>query len=238
MPTPLIGAGITAAAGYLSSRNSNKAQEQLTGQQQGLVNEQTSLSRLLRGQGEKTFNMSAPAYGAGLNFYKTLVYGGPGALRQQMSGENSLTNQVYQGAKMGLDRSGMRGGVGDQAKAALDRQRAGQIAGVIPGIRENAASKLLSGGISGMNTSTGMGGAGVTGYGNAGMTYANMANNLEAQQRRKDQQWGDLGASLSEILGPWLMNYKGGGGGKKPNAGRGGYVPRVLPPGSTSTRPQ
>lgn len=175
--------------------------------QQNLAAQQTDLGNLLKGQGQQTFNMSSPAYNTGLNFYRTLVMGGPQALRQQMSTENSLVNQAYSGAKLGLEHSGIRGGVGDQARAALERQRTGQLASIVPQMRSDAASKLMQGGLSGMGAAQGFGGSAVTGLGNAGLSYANMANNEQARVQQNQGLWTSLGGGLASLL------LGGGGGG-------------------------
>lgn len=239
MPAPVIAAGISAAPAAIAAlKGGGDEQKQNMAAQTGLAQEQTALGRLLRGQSQKMFGMSAPAYNQGLSYFKTLVQGGPGALRQLMSSENTLTNQTYNSAKMGLDRAGVRGGVGDQMKAQLDRDRAAQTAGMVPGMRYGAAEKLMSGGMGGLSAAQGLGGSAVTGLGNAGLTYASMGNTYDAQSARNERNWGGMGDAIGRILLPYLLNYqgKGGAGGstQAPAGGGtpyryGGYVPRTLP---------
>lgn len=189
-----------------------------------LAAQQTDLGNLLKGQGQRVFNMSAPAYNTGLNFFRTLVTGGPQALRQQMSTENSLVNQVYSGAKLGLEHSGMRGGTGDQARAALERQRTSQLAGMVPSMRSGAAEKLMQGGLSGFGASQGFGSSAVTGLGNAGLSYASMANNEQARSQANQGLWTSLGGGLASLL-------MGGGGG----GALGGLLSKLLGGAPNST---
>lgn len=229
---PIVAAGVMAASQYASSRKSSAEKDNMAAQTD-LARTQTSLGNLLRGQSQKTFNMSAPAYNTGLNYYRTLVQGGPGALRQLMSSENSLTQQAYEGAKMGLDRAGVRGGVGEQAKAQLTRDRAAATAGMVPGMRYGAAEKLMSGGMGGMSTAQGFASGANAGYGNAGMTYASLGNTYDAQSARNARLWEGLGGSLGKILLPYLLNSGGGGA-----SGAGGGSPYRYAPRTFSSGPR
>jgi hypothetical protein len=208
MPQAAMVGAMAAPAIISAFKGQSNEEKNLMKANTGLAVEQTALGRLLRGQGERLFGMSAPAYNQGLGFYKNLIAGGP-ALTQQMGVENSLTQQAFDSAKRGLEQAGIRGGVGEQAKADLLRQKAATTAGMVPFMRSGAAERLMSGGLGGLGTSAGFGGAAVSGLGNAGMTYASLMNNMQTDRARSDRMWSELGGSLGQILLPYLLNYKG-----------------------------
>jgi hypothetical protein len=119
--------------------------------------------------------------------------------------------EFYRGATNQANRT-LRGGRRDYAVAELKRQQAGQLAGMLPAARANAARGIADVGgtaLSGGSSFAGMGGdlASQGAYINSGLF--NQATQLRNQQGEGGKTWGNLLYDVASAL-PW--GKKAGGG--------------------------
>lgn len=193
---------------------SQAAQKQLTGAAAPLLEQGTQMNR----QGGDYLGQAG-------NYYKGIL-GNRSQAQAALAPEMTTALEYYRGAGNKAKRT-LTGGTRDMAVAELDRQKVGQLAGMLPAARREAAE-----GLTGVGGTALQGGTALTGQG-AGLfdTSARIgsqnfqnATTLYNQSQKGGQSWG--GAIFDIIKGG-----AGGGGGKKGGGGGlpAGYVPPVSP---------
>lgn len=108
----------------------------LTGAQQGA----TQLGQA----GTSLFDQSQQTLAGPTSYYSALLGGDRAKMALATAGPRASITDNYRGAERGLERSGVRGAVGDLAKAELSRDRAGQIASLTAGVQPGAAGALTN----------------------------------------------------------------------------------------------
>lgn len=140
---------------------------------------------------------------AASQFFNTLLHGSRSQMSQATAGPRGAITDVYSGAERGLERSGVRGAEKDVASGELQRQKAGQIAGLTTGVQPGAANALSQ--IGGQQSST----AGSL-FGNAGNIYARLLGEANANRLYADQQGMIAGNTYGNLAGSILAAYLGG----------------------------
>ena len=170
----------------------------------------------LAGQGQGDLSQAS-------QYYRNIL-GNRQAARESLAPEMNTAMDFYRGATSSANRN-LRGGKRDYAVADLKRQQAGQLAGMLPAARANAAQGIAGVGgtaLQGGSSFAGMGGdlASQGAYINSGLF--NQATQIKQQEQEGGKGWGSL---LYDIAGklPWgKMGGGGGGGGWTPVADSGG----------------
>lgn len=196
MPALIVPAIMAASSAYGAYKThkaasaAQKASEAQMGAASGVAGRQEERSNQL-------FGMGLPQIGAAGNYWQTLLGGNRAAMAQATAGPRGAITDQFRGAERSLERSGLRGGVADLAKAELSRDRASQISGLTTGVQPGAAANLA-----GLGTS--LIGGGTQNLSGAGNLFGNLAGlgqrNAEFQQGRSDEASAGFGRSLFELL--------------------------------------
>lgn len=211
----LIMAGASAAGTYGAGKIGKSAQKnamQRTPEELALITSQKGLADQMGQQGRQLFSAGVPAVRSTLDYYQSLLSGDRQARMNAVSGEAQDTAEAYSGADRAVSQR-LRGGERDQALAENSREKAGQIARLVTGVRPMAA-----GATGDLGTRLIGAGAGLSGQGAS--IGANLLGN-ESQNRQFGVQAGqnaagDASESFGRLLGmfaPSIMGMKVGGGG-------------------------
>lgn len=208
---PLAKVGITAGAGLLGKLFGRKSKDQKTAMETTAAGGQalTQAAGPMLQQGAGLGRQGAGYLENAGNYYRNIL-GDRTAARESLAPEMSTALDFYRGAENKAKRT-LRGGSRDYATAELDRQKVGQLAGMVPAARANAASAL--GGLGG--TAIG-GGTGLSGTAGNLLTQASTIGNTQfnqANQIREQEKAG--GAAAGGLLHDILGGLGGGKGGKK-----------------------
>lgn len=131
---PLIGSAI----GLFGGRNVGGP----SGLEKAMMSSGQAAGGQLVRQGTQLTATGRPLLDKASNYYQTILSGSRGAQQQLLAPEIGQITDTYRGAERGLERSGVRGPARDVATAELARDRAGAIAGLIPGLRPMAAAQI------------------------------------------------------------------------------------------------
>jgi hypothetical protein len=196
-----VGVGGSLLGNWLGNKSAQSAMQRTPEEMQALAGGQQAAA----GLGQQGANLT----GAGMqnvsgasNYWRTLLNGSRPAMAQATAAPRAAITEQYRGAERGLERSGVRGGVGDLARAELSRDRAGKIAGLTTGVQPMAAEQL--GGLG--TTLTGQGTAALIG---GGRTWADLLN-AGANNRMFGQQ---VGSQTASGIGGGIWDLLSGGGG-------------------------
>jgi len=215
----------SAGAAYLGKKLSGPSKEQRAGMEAtaqagprlnaagGTMLQQGSG---LAGQGAGYLQQAGQYYGN--------IMGNRRAATEALAPETTTALEYYRGAGNKTKRT-MTGGSRDMAVAELDRQKVGQLAGMLPAARRAAAEGLGNIGGTAISGGTGMTGQAADLYGTAadiGGQQFQQASDIRAQQQAGGKSWGGAAYDI-------LQNTKGGGKkGKKPPIPSSSYSPNLL----------
>lgn len=173
----------------------------------------------LTGQGTGYLQEGARSLAPAASYYGNILSNRRGA-RESLAPEMTTALDFYKGAQNKTART-MRGGSRDYASAELDRQKVGQMAGMLPAARANAAQGAANvggayGGMGGtaMNAGANATGQGVNAASNAAYVNSglfNQATGLQQQQGEGGKAWGSLLFDIAKNM-PWGKGKTGGGG--------------------------
>jgi hypothetical protein len=167
---------------------------QRTPQELQAMNSVSALARLISGQGSGLYNVGSPAYAEALNYYKQLLSGNKQAVTAAIAPNAQAVNEIYKGAANSAAAGPLRGGAREQQSAELERQRAGQIAGLPQQAIQNAAAQAGSLGLSGAQAGSQQEQAGAGLYGQ--LASAEQQNRQQAISQSQNQQQIGLNATL------------------------------------------
>jgi hypothetical protein len=126
------------------------------------------------------------------NYYQTLLNGNRAAMAQATAAPRAQLQEAYRGAKTGLAQSGIRGAAKDVLAGNLERQGAGQIAGLTTGVQPAAATALG-------NLGTEMSKTAAPLYGTAGNIYSQLLNNSSYNKQQAMQEGGKAGSAAGKL---------------------------------------
>lgn len=206
---PLIAAGIGAGGSIYAAHEARAGQQDANAASAPLIGAQTSLAQQQQRQGAQQFNFGFPLLQRSASYYGSLLNGNRASVTSTLAPTVSQINQTYSGASRNLDR--MAPGAGrDEARAELDRQRAGQVGGLPLQARQGAAASLMGLGESAVGGGTGA-------LGSASSIYGQLIGANQTQQNINNQQDYQLGQNLSQIIGQFLQAYQQRQGGSIAN---------------------
>jgi hypothetical protein len=105
--------------------------------------EQMALSRQLGGRGDQLWGVGLPALQQSSNYYGQIL-GSRAGMRQAVAPEVAGINDLYKGARKGIEAGNLTGADKELAAAETNKQRVGQIGSLYPTARANAAGNLAS----------------------------------------------------------------------------------------------
>ncbi len=204
---PLIATGISVVGGAIGKKKDSNRQQAQQAQTQVPLAGMQQAGQTAFGQGQQLYGFGMPRLNQAASYYSTLLNGNRAAMTQAIQPEIAGITDTYRGAERSLERSGVRGAQRDVAQAELARSRAGQIGGLLGGVRPMAAQALGQLGQFGVSQ-------GQQGIGSAGTIYGNMLSGLTGQRQigleeRKygDEQsgalWGNIGKLITDGYGAW-----------------------------------
>lgn len=174
----------------------------MTGTQQS-AQQVGAMAPPLMKQGAALTGQGAGTLGAAGDYYKNILSNRQSA-RESLAPEMQGALAYYKGAENKTQRT-MRGGSRDYAQAELERQKTGQLAGMLPAARAMAAQGAT--GVGGAQTGAGaaasgqgVNAAGTAGYINSGLF--NQASQLQQQQQEGGKGWGSLLYDAASAM-PW-----------------------------------
>lgn len=202
--SPYIASGVASLIGRKASGPTKEQKQamQTTSAAQGQL---TGAAAPLLGQGMQTAQQGARYLGDAGRYYQGIL-GSRSQAQASLAPEMTTALEYYRGAGNKARRT-LTGGTRDMALAELDRQKVGQLAGMVPAARRAAAE-----GITGVGGTAMQGGTALTGQG-AGLydTAARIASEQFGQAgelRRQAQEGGKTwGGTVFDIL----KNTTGGG---------------------------
>jgi hypothetical protein len=127
------------------------------------------------------------------SYYQTLLNGNRAAMAQATAAPRAQLQEAYRGAATGLAQSGIRGAAKDVLAGNLQRQGAGQIAGLTTGVQPAAATALGALGSDMAKTAAPL-------YGTAGNIYSNLLNNGLYNRQQAMAEGSKTGAAAGKLV--------------------------------------
>lgn len=220
---PWLIKGGAALGGTLLGRKAQSSAMQRSPEEQAALTGAQQAAGTLTQQGQTLTNLGLPALNQSTDYYQTLLRGSRPAMAVATAGPRAAINDQYRGAERGLERSGLRGATRDLAAAELNRQRAGQVAGLTTGVQPYAADAL---------NRTGMG---LVGQGTSALSsVGNIWSDLLGQGARNRMYARGEGENFGKSMGSLIFDILSGTIGKSkapsttPVPGAGGFNPPLL----------
>lgn len=209
----IIKGGSAIAGSLLGKKLSGPSKEQQAGMTgaQNAINTLGSYAQPLMSQGFGMAQRGGQNLDAATNYYMG-VMGNRGQALSHLAPEISNTLDFYRGSAGKIGRN-LQGGSRDYALAELERQKVGQIAGLVPAARRTAAEGLgdLGGRYGALGSAfTGQGLSAAGGAANASTQLFGMANDIQKQQAEGGKT---MGGFIYDILKSSPLGKMGGGGG-------------------------
>lgn len=224
---PLIAQGVGALVGHFAGKKATSAAQKRSDEENVSLEggQETGAEALSAGTG--LMKQGRPMIADAGNYYKTLLHGNRAAMGLATAAPRASITDSYRGAARNLDQSGIRGAAKDVHAGELNRQRAGQIAGLTTGVQPAAAEAL--GNLGTETTRTG-----VPLYNTAGNVYTNLlgqgSNNRQYARREGENTGAAIGSLIRDVGGLAAKRWPGGGGGAQgPGPWRTGQVYPPLP---------
>lgn len=203
---PLIATGVSAVAGHFAAKKAQAAAGQRSPEELAALSGVSGAASNLTRQGQGLTTAGMPAVQGATNYWSTLLHGNRSQMSLATAGPRAALTDQYRGAERGLERSGVRGGVGDLARAELSRQRAGQIGSLTTGVQPGAAGELG-------NLGTNLVGQGTSALQGVGDLYGGLLN--QGYQNRVYAR--DQGQQSGKAIGSLIFDVlKGTAGAKWP----------------------
>ena len=145
MPPAVAAAGITAGAGLLGNFLNRPSSQDRAAQsaQTNALNAQTGLADMMRRLTQNQMDLTGPAYAQGLRHFQDILGGSRAAMSAATLPERRAIGDAYRGSETYINRN-LTGASRQREQGELARERAGRLSDLIPGMRGQAASTLLS----------------------------------------------------------------------------------------------
>lgn len=177
----------------------------------------SELARNLGAQGQNLYNVGSPAYAKAMGYYNQILSGDKGAVTQAIAPEAEMLAEFGNAQQKSIETSGLRGGARDTALAETGRSSAGQIAGLIPQARKDAAAAAAGHGLAGAQAGAGIQQGAANTYSGllgsaqesrqfgadlqAKIAFGMRSGDLEAAKLDLERYLGEKGLGLQELLG-------------------------------------
>ena len=211
---PFIAKGAASlGAALFGKKLSGPSKEQKAGMQgaQQATDVLSSYSRPLMSTGMQFARQGDRSLGQATDYYSGILGGDRSKIMAHMSPEIGGVLDAYRGSERSIGRN-LRGGSRDYALAELSRQKAGQVAGLIPQARRNAAEAMGDLGQTYLAGGTTFTGQGVNTAANA----AGAANQLYGMASHLQDQQAEGGRTMGSFIYDILQGGGGGSGGGAP----------------------
>jgi hypothetical protein len=167
-------------------------------------------------QGQQFTQQGGQTLGAAGDYYRNIL-SNRGAARESLAPEMSTALDFYRGAERKTERE-MRGGSKDYALAELQRQKVGQLAGMLPAARRSAAEGAAGVGGTFLGYGGQQAGMGANLLGQS-LGGQNMLFNQAGAIQQQQQEGGDvMGRFIFDILNSGMGKF--GGGKRSPTVNR------------------
>lgn len=184
----------SAIYSHYKNKKANKVQQTAMEGNQALA----AQAPQLMDQGKGYLREAAQTLQPAAQYYQNIL-GSRQAATTALAPETTTALEYYRGAE-GKTRRTMVGGARDTALAELDRQKVGQIAGLLPAARRGAAEGAGQiGSIYG-----GLGGQSMQGGFYAGMAGNNAFNQAQTQKGNTAESANAWGKLAADALGAWM----------------------------------
>lgn len=211
---PWIAKGAALLGGHLAAKKAQSSAMKRTPEEQVALGGAQQAGGELAQTGTALTQSGVEATTPAQNYYSTLLHGNRALQSQATAAARGGITDTYTGAERGLEKSGVQGAARDVAAGELQRQKAGQIAGLVTGVQPGAAAALGQMGAE----QTSQGGQRTS---SAGSLYANllpqgMQNRMYGRQEG-EKAGSSIGGFLFDVLSSGLGGKKGGVGGLLPS---------------------
>lgn len=209
---PYIASGVGSLIGKKMSKPS-KQQQQAIDTTSASQKQLSGAAAPLLQQGQQTATQGAGYLGDAGRYYQGIL-GNRSQATASLAPEMNTAMEFYRGAGNKAKRT-LTGGTRDMAVAELDRQKVGQLAGMLPAARRSAAEGITDVGgtaMSGGTSMTGQGAGLLESAANIGSQQFQNATQLRDQAQKGGSSWG---GAMFDIVKSIPMGGKGGKGGNK-----------------------
>lgn len=218
----MIGSHFAGKAAKKSAMQLTPEEQQYYANSSGAAAGAKALGDTSATQSGKLFDTGMPAVSQATNYYSTLLRGNRAQMTQAVAPEAAGINDTYAGASRAIEHGGARGAARDQAVGEIAREKAGKVAGLIGGVRPQAAAALANTGLSTVSEGSRAAGTASSAYGNVGSIYGNLIGNRGADRQSANTAGeaasSSIGALTAQVLKTY-SNYRAGSGGSKSPAG-------------------
>lgn len=206
---PWIASGIGSLLGKKTSGPSKQQNAAMTANTQAITGLQNAATPFLQRGGAMADQGMGYLNNAG-QYYRQIL-GSRQAANAALAPETASVLDYYRGAEGKTQRT-LRGGSRDYALAELDRQKVGQIAGMVPLARRDAAAQIGNLGGTALSAGAAYGGEGGNLLMGAGQLTGDMFRNATTLENQANQGGKAWGGAIFDIVKSLPM---GGGKSKK-----------------------
>jgi hypothetical protein len=225
----IAGTELARHAQSSAMKRSPEEQTALTGAQGSATGLQQGGQSLVK-QGQSTVESGLNTLQQPTNYWSKLLGGNRASMAQATAAPRGAITDIYRGAERGVERSGVRGAARDVQKGELNRQRAGQIAGLTTGVQPAAAESLANIGAGTASLGGQLSGQGGSMMGAGGNIFSNLLGQGQANRQygraEGEKAGGGIGSFLFDIIRG--ISGKGGGGGMTDKVGKIGDIPGLF----------
>lgn len=205
---PWIVKGGALLGGFLGGRKAQSSAQQRSPEELAALGGAQAAGSGLLTSGTQLTQAGLPGAQQAASYYSTLLGGNRAQMSEAVAGPRGAITDQYRGAERGLERSGIRGAQGDLARAELNRQRVGQIAGLTTGVQPMAAAGLA-------DLGTNLVSQGGQRQAAAGSLYGSLLGQGAANRIYARGEGEKAGTSIGSFLFDILSRFGGKGGGDK-----------------------
>ena len=199
-------AASAAASAYSAHKQGQLAEGQLA-QQQGVLDQQTALSKRLGGYAADSYEMSKPALQQAMNYYRTVANGSRSAINETNAPQIAQVQDIYKGAAGNIPYQ-MRGPQKDMALADLNRQKAGQLSMMPIQAKQNGVTNLANLGVQGMGLAGNFSGAQTGALSGQSGSLNTMFGIQNDAMKAQNAAYSKIGENMGNMLLPYLMGQK------------------------------
>lgn len=190
---PFIPTIAGAIGGIFGGKKATSAAQQRSPEEAAALGGAQSAAGTLTSSGTTLMNTGVPYIQNAGNYYNTLLEGNRPAMARATAGPRAAITDQERGAMSGLERSGVRGGVRDLAKAEISRDTAAKTMGLTTNVAPWAANSL------GQLGTTTIGQAGSM-FSSAGNIWGNLLNQGAGNRYYARQEGQNFGSSIGGLI--------------------------------------
>lgn len=209
---PWIVKGGALLGGFLGGKKAQSSAQQRSPEEQQALGGAQGIAGGLQSSGTQLTQQGMGQVGQAGSYYSTLLGGNRAQMGLATAAPRASITDTYRGAERSLEHGGVRGAVGDLAKAELSRDKASKISGLTTGVQPGAAAALADIG----TNLTGQGGQRMDA---AGSIYSNLLGQGSQNRQYARGEGEKAGSSIGSLLFDILSGASKLGGGQKGMSG-------------------